>query len=99
MWIKSLVTTSIVKEAMGSWKWQQPYRRVMYVGYLAKNGKVLWRSYDRGRKLSWPQIRRFGFQADYYYSMHNHQITRDDAIRKIGLKEVRKIESRGWSFI
>lgn len=89
----------IVTASQGSWRYQKPYRLAWYKAVLAKSGSVIWVSVGRSHKLSWPQIKKFGYDKAYRIgSLHNKKVSLDEAIREIGLRKVREIEMRGWKF-
>jgi len=89
----------IVTSAQGSWRWQKPYRLAWYKAVLAKSGIVRWESVGRSCKLSWPQIKKSGYDKAYKIgSLHHVKVTRDEAIREIGVRKVKEIEMRGWKF-
>jgi hypothetical protein len=95
--VSKIKTTRIVSEQRGSWKWQDAYSVAEYRSALADNGRVVWRSYQRGYKRSKPQLGETWFDYDHG-SLHNRPVARSEAIKVLGISRVRMIERRGWSF-
>lgn len=70
----SATARRIVTEQRGSWRWQDAFRIATYEQYTTRDGRLVWRSVDRSRKLSLPQIRALGLGGLRHGSLHHKPV-------------------------
>jgi hypothetical protein len=78
---KKIAAASMVAEARGTWRWQDAYRIATYGVRRTRDGRLLWYSYSRSRKLSEPQVRREGWHYDTEGTLHHRPIEGDVLLR------------------